>query len=90
MSADTVPTTARRPWRFGLRAQGLAVALVLLVVFPLVHEHYVGEMRTRLQQAQQRALLDVTEAYARALQPLSDPVALVMHIAWPSSCAARL
>lgn len=91
MSADTVPTTARRPWRFGLRAQGLAVALVLLVVFPLVHEHYVGEMRARLQQAQQRALLDVTEAYARTLQPLSDPVALVDPVAerLPGASIAR-
>lgn len=63
------------PWRFGLRAQWLGVALVLLVVFPLVHEHYVSEMRERLQQAQQRALLDVTAAYARALQPMTGAAA---------------
>lgn len=81
MTLDTLPSTPRRRWLLGLRAQGLAVALLLLLVFSLVHEHYVGEMRTRLQQAQQRALLDVAEAYARALQPMTDPVAERLPVA---------
>lgn len=52
----------------GLRAQGVGVALLLLAVLPWMHEHHVEEMRQRLQQAQQRALLDIAEAWARALQ----------------------
>lgn len=55
-------------WRPGLRLQWLALALGGLLLLPMLHERYVGELHQTLQEAQKATLLGVAPAYAAALQ----------------------
>lgn len=55
-------------WRPGLRLQWLALALGGLLLLPMLHERYVGELHQTLQEAQKAALLGLAPAYAAALQ----------------------